>query len=203
MNSNEMKSAIQEDIETLKTIDVDIMSPKAYYGAIRRLYFSVCLKMYASLIIPCVLAYLLDSRGIIPHDAEVFGYATLAWIAAIPGTIILSIPLFGLITNYVIFKAQFKDKLRLGEDIDQMIRRMGRLAWFSFWCVMSLATVAFHPFMLLMLGVFGGGIILWGIGMFVEMEVKRLGISVLFETLKKHFDDKDSASTDPNSTTIN
>jgi hypothetical protein len=192
MNSAEMKEAIQADIETLKTMDVDILSPKAYYGAIRRLYFSVCLKMYASLIIPFVLAHLLYDNGIIPYDAEALDYAVLAWIMAIPGAIILSIPLFGMITNYVIFKAQFKDKLRLGEKIDQMIRRMGRLAWFSFWCVMSLATVAFHPFMLLMLGVFGGGIILWGIGMFVEMEVKRLGISVLFEALKKHFE-KDEA----------
>ena len=188
MNSTEMKAAIQEDIETLKTIDVDILSQKEYYGAIRKLYFSVCFKMYASLIIPFVLAHLLYDSGIIPYDAEALDYAVLAWIAAIPGTIILSIPLFGLITNYIIFKRQFKDKLRLGEDIDQMIRRMGRLAWFSFWCVMSLATVAFHPFMLLMLGVFGGGVILWGIGMFIEMEVKRLGISVLFEALKKHFE---------------
>jgi len=188
MKSTEMKAAIQEDIETLKTIDVDIMSRKTYYGAIRRLYFSVCLKMYASLIIPFVLAHLLYDSGIMSYDAEALDYAVLAWIGAIPGTLMLSAPLFGLITNYVIFKAQFKDKLRLGEDIDQMIRRMGRLAWFSFWCVMSLAAVAFHPFMLLVLAVFGGGIILWGIEVFVEMEVKRLGISVLFAALKKHFE---------------
>jgi len=192
MNTTEMKAAIEEDIETLKAIDIDIMSRKSYYGAIRKLYFSVCLKMFGSLIIPFVLAYLLDSSGIKAHDTEFLNDAVLAWIAAIPGTIMLSVPLIGLMTNYVIFKAQFKDKLRLGEDIDQMIRRMGRLAWFSFWGVMSLAFLAFHPFMLLLLGVFGGGIILWGIEMFIEMEIKRLGISVLFETLKKHFEKKDA-----------
>jgi len=192
MKSPEMKAAIQEDIETLKTIDVDIMSPKAYYGAIRRLYFSVCLKMFGSLIIPFVIAYLLDMHEIRHVGSEGFEVAVLSFFAAIPGTIMLTIPLFGLITNYVIFKAQFKDKLRLGEEIDQMIRRMGRLAWFSFWGVMAISGFGLHPITLLILGVVGGWIILWGIEMFIEMEIKRLGISVLFETLKKHFEKKDA-----------
>jgi hypothetical protein len=187
MNGRDMKAAIQADIETLKTMDVDILSQKEYYGAIRRLYFSVCFKMYASLIIPFVLGYMFNMHDIRHYGTEGFEAAILSWVAAIPGTIIFSVPLFGLITNYIIFKMQFKDKLKLGEDIDQMIRRMGRLAWLSFWGVMSLTTFAFHPISLLFLGAFGGGIILWGIGVFVEMEIKRLGISVLFGELKKHF----------------
>ncbi|MDF1684487.1 MAG: hypothetical protein P1U36_07485 [Legionellaceae bacterium] len=192
MNTTEMKAAIQEDIDTLKTIDVDIMSPKAYYGAIRRLYFSVCLKMLGSIIIPFVIAYMLDMHEIRHIGSEGSEVAVLSFLAAIPGTLILSIPLFGLITNYIIFKAQFKDKLRLGEEIDQMVRRMGRLAWFSFWGVMSLAGFALHPITLLILAVVGGWIILWGVETFIEMEIKRLGISVLFEALKKHFEKKDA-----------
>ncbi len=188
MNTTEMKAAIQEDIETLKTIDVDIMPSKAYYGAIRKLYFSVCLKMFGSLIIPFMIAYLLDMHEIRHVGSEGFAAAVLSLLAAIPGTIILSIPLFGLITNYVIFKAQFKDKLRLGEEIDQMIRRMGRLAWFSFWGVMTISGFGMHPITILILAVVGGWIILWGVETFIEMEIKRLGISVLFEALKKHFE---------------
>ncbi|ERH43338.1 hypothetical protein N750_12455 [Legionella pneumophila str. Leg01/53] len=43
MNSQELKEAIALDIETLKTLDVDIMPAKEYYQANRRLFLHVFL----------------------------------------------------------------------------------------------------------------------------------------------------------------
>lgn len=196
MNSAEMKAAIQADIETLKTMDVDILSEKEYYGRIRKRYCLVWMTMYAALILPFLLSYSLNINGIRYPGSEAFEDAILAWLAGIPITFIFTIPLVGLINNYVIFQAQFKDKLQLGEIIDDFIRRVTRLACISYWGVILLTAAAFHPSTLLFFGAFGGGIIMFGIGGFINMEIKRLGISVLFEALKKHFE-KDEAALAP------
>ena len=113
MNSAEMKAAIQTDIETLKTMDVDILSEKEYYGRIRKRYCLVWMTMYAALILPFLLSYSLNINGIRYSGSEAFEGAILAWLAGIPITFIFTIPLVGLINNYVIFQAQFKDALHV------------------------------------------------------------------------------------------
>ncbi|HHJ0473914.1 TPA: hypothetical protein ACQDQW_001704, partial [Legionella pneumophila] len=55
MNSQELKEAIALDIETLKTLDVDIMPAKEYYQANRRLFLHVFFKLYGTILLGFLL----------------------------------------------------------------------------------------------------------------------------------------------------
>ena len=191
MNTSELKQAINEDINTLKSLDLEIMPSQEYYRENLILFKKVYLRMY----LPTFFAALIS---LCFHWKEVFyQYDTWYGIAfAFGGPIILTGFIFLFIqdslNNYVIFYHQIRQKLKTGELIDQQIRRAGWLAYKIFALVVIVPTLFFHPGSVLF-AEFGAYFVSATItGIIIEMEMKRIGISTLF-TLIKHYFDKDKS----------
>lgn len=193
MNTTEMKAAIQEDIETLKTIELDIMPSKLYYKRIRSIYRKVFCNMYAGTIFPWCLWALMHTYELKHNLVDSIFKGIEVWVIAIPGMLFLSLFLMGYINNYVIFDEQFRAKLKTGEMLDHLVKRIARISCWIYWGILMLAAFAFEPFYVAFLTIFVFVGLGFGVGGFVDMEIKRLGISVLFDGLKKHFEKKDAA----------
>lgn len=70
MNVQELKEAIAQDIETIKTLDVDIMPAREYYELNARLFLSVFFKMYGTILLGYALPCLFYWRELVGSSAQ-------------------------------------------------------------------------------------------------------------------------------------
>lgn len=190
MSTNELKQAIKEDIERLKSIELDIMSSSDYYAENRRLLTQIFFRMY---LVP-VLAFCLSA---VFHWKDVFyGWETFYILAVGLGGSFLVTGLICLfiqdsLNDYVIFHHQLQSHLKTGELLDSQIQRAGWLAYKIFVPVVVIPVLFLHPSSVVITEFVAFFVSATVTGILVEMEMKRIGISILFSLVKDFFGKSD------------
>ncbi|MBA2650233.1 MAG: hypothetical protein H0U75_11720 [Legionella sp.] len=196
MNNQELKEAITQDIERLKTLEVDIMPAQEYYQTNARLVVYVFLKTYATIllgyILPCFFYWQTLSSNT-PYQL-LMDFLYMALLA-------LGVCLFAMlfissaINQYVILNYQLKNKLKTGGLIVEKIRLAGTIAYRIFAAIVLIPSIFLPPGCALILGF--GAFIMSGFltSMLIEMELNRIGISTLFTLVKNYFDKDKKATT--------
>ncbi|HHM2299047.1 TPA: hypothetical protein ACRIDK_001981 [Legionella anisa] len=195
-NTKGLKEAIAQDIETLKTLEVDIMASHEYYQANLHLFRKVFLKLYGTIllgfILPIPFQWLFQTRfwQDIKNEsiwALVKGYSSMA-LLALGLCVFAFLFLYSSLTHYVLIDRQLKDKLRTGQFLVEKIRMAGTLAYRIFALIVLVPALFLPPGFSLFLAIgalFASGLIT---GIVVEMELNRIGISTLFTLVKSYFD---------------
>ena len=193
MNTHELKQAIVEDIDTLKTLDIGILESTVYYSEYRHLAVIGFLLMWFPTVIAGFLA--------IPFQWTLFIGAPIyntAFILLAPALLSLlwMTTYSGLIGQWVVFKHQIKPHLKTGDVLYNAWRPLFKTPYLVYAILLTIVT-HFTSFQAAFLFQFGGFLLLeYAFGLLIEMEVNRVGISALFVVMKDYFQKRDALSTD-------
>ena len=193
MNAHELKQAIVEDIDTLKTLDIGILESTVYYSECRHLAVIGFLLMWFPTVIAGFLA--------IPFQWTLFIGAPIyntAFILLAPALLSLlwMTTYSGLIGQWVVFKYQIKPHLKTGDVLYNAWRPLFKTPYFVYAILLTIVT-HITSFQAAFLFQFGGFLLLeYAFGLLIEMEVNRVGISALFVVMKDYFHKRDALSTD-------
>src|SRR3990167_6257390 len=132
MNPIELKQAIADDIETLKTLDLEIMPAREYYSANLKQFRYVFLKIYLTIIGSLSLSIILHldkSWALLIDTFMGFGLA-------LGMVVIVFLFIYDTITHYIIVKHQLRHKLKTGDLIVKNFQLLGKIAYRIFATIM-------------------------------------------------------------------
>lgn len=188
MNAQDLKQAITEDIETLKSLDMEIMPSQDYYRANLGIFKAVFLRMYLTVVGAAILSIFLHWDSFFSGKENAFYHSLLTFGCSFLLSGFMFLFIQATLNNYVIFYHQIRFRLKTGELIDQQTKRAGWLAYKIFAVVVVVPTLFLHPVCVSLVefgAFFVSGIVT---GIIIEMEMKRIGISTLFTQIKHYFD---------------
>lgn len=188
MNNKELKQAINDDIETLKVLDVEIIPGRTYYLGLLKLVAGGIWKL--GLVVFLTLTYVFiynptnPVKGQINYSNLFSDAAIVAFFMALGAMILLLSP----IIQYYLIQYHLKSRLKTGY---LLVNKSKQCAWFflimfALFCVMF-ASYAESAVIFLMIGfAFMGSVLITYLVM--NMEINRIGISILFTLVNKWFD---------------
>lgn len=189
MSTQELKEAITQDIETLKTLEVDIMPADEYYKANMGMFVHVFLKLYGTILLGFFLPIILYWKELAATPfLELFSSFGLLVLMALGLCLFAFLFIYSSLNQYVLINYQLKNKLKTGDLIVKQIRLAGTIAYRIFAAVVLVPSFFLYPGCALFLAF--GAFFVSGIltGILVEMELNRIGISTLFTLIKNYFD---------------
>ena len=145
MNPIELKQAIADDIETLKTLDLEIMPAHEYYSANLRQFRYVFLKIYLTIFGAILLSTML-------HLQQMGGLSWELLIATIEGSglalgmvAIVFLFIYDTITHYIIVKHQLRHKLKTGDVIVEKFQLCGKISYRIFATIVIIPAFFLDP----------------------------------------------------------
>lgn len=197
LNTHELKEAITEDIETLKTLEVGIMPAHEYYKTNIHLFLHVFFKIYGTILLGLILPVLFNwhEMSLIPF-LELLSSLGFVALLALGLCIFAFLFIYSSLNHYVLINHQLKNKLKTGELLVQKIRMAGTIAYRIFAAVVLIPSVYLYPGCALFLAF--GAFFVSGIvtTIIVEMELNRIGISTLFTLVKNYFENDKKQNTE-------
>ena len=189
MSPQELKKAIADDIEGLKTMDVAIMPANDYYKANARLSLSVLFKLFGTVFLGVAapfLGYWLTGSSVFELLHELSKLIGMSLVAA--GFCCFAFLLvFGELNRYILFNYQLRHLLKTGDLIAKNVEWMGNLSYRIFAGIVLFPSLFSPPgaaFFWTMVGV----VVSWLVsGFIINMEFNRLGISTLFTLVNTYF----------------
>lgn len=188
MNAHNLKQMITEDIDILKSLDLEIMSSEDYYMANLKLFKTVFLRMYLTVVGTAMISILFHWSSFFSDRREVLYQILLMFGGGLLLTGFIFLFIQETLNNYVIFYHQIRSKLKSGELLNNQIRKAGWLAYKIFAVIVVVPILFLEPVCVLLAefgAFFVSGIIT---GLLIEMEMKRIGVSALFTLIKCYFD---------------
>lgn len=186
MESGKLKQAISEDLEALKTLDLNIIPSCEYYRSNLILFVRVFLKIYLTIIGVAFLS-MANFMGFQKTLSTTFiAYAEVSALA-FALTLFVFLFLYSPLNFYLLVKFHLQNRLQTGQLLVDKLQLGGRIAYGIFAFVL-LPTAFFNPAFVLPVAfaaLFISGIIT---SIIVEMETNRIGITVLFTLVKSYFD---------------
>lgn len=189
MTTQELKEAITQDIETLKTLEVDIMPADKYYKANLNLFLHVFLKLYGTILLGFFLPVFFYWQELTSTPfPELLSSLGLMSLLALGLCLFAFLFIYSSLNHYVLIKHQLRGKLKTGDLIVKQIRLAGTIAYRIYAAVVLIPSIFLFPGGALFLAF--GAFFISGIltSMLVEMELNRIGISTLFTLVKNYFD---------------
>lgn len=190
-----LKDAIACDIETLKTLELDIMPAKDYYHANRQLFIRVFFKLYGTVLIALLLSCVFYWTYL--ADESLYELVKGMGILALMGLglcVVAFIFIYSSLNNYVLINYQLRSKLKTGDLLVEKIRWAGRIAYRIFAGIVLVGSLLLGAAFVLPLVIGGFFISSFLTSVIVEMEVKRIGLSTLFTLVKSYFDPEETAA---------
>ena len=184
-----LKQQIQTDLQTLQSLDLDILPARTYY--VENLKYFVML--WAGLLgVQLIAVEAINKIGLwqdyferhINHHSAI--HAKM-WLGCILSSLIISLVMLARIKWYVIFKQQLREHLQTSELLHRKICQITALFYgvysifFFFWLAF------FSPDMTLFAG-FGALVFALPLCLFlINMELTRVGSSVLLSGINRYF----------------
>lgn len=192
MTSAELKQAIKEDIEALKTIDIDIMPSDEYYRTNARLFLYVLFKLFGTALLGLVLplVWYWHYFSSLSEWLETLGALFWASLLMLGIMVFIMLMISSSLSQYILINYQLRPKLKTGELIVSKMQLTGTIAYRIYAACVLIPSLFLPPgaaFYVAFGAFFVSGILT---SILIDMELDRIGISVLFE-LVKHFFDKD------------
>lgn len=190
MQDQELKQAILDDIEFLKTIKVDIVDKKTYYRKIKKYALSMLFAFY----IPVVVLGLFfanynfaSSRG---HILFSYPYDRGCVIGGFIISFLMTIGSISKLNKWIVFEEKILPFLKTKAFIQESVKKLLKLYMQIY--LLSLLIGLF------LIGPFAGFLVTFIVAastkdllkFFIDLESSRIGAPILFEYLKKFFDDK-------------
>lgn len=190
MMPQELKEAIRTDIESLKTLDVDIMPADDYYRATARLILYVFFKMYGTVLLGFALPFVWFWQELHSQSEWVLLLSQLAGLSlmVLAMMVFIMTMISSALSHYVLINETLKPKLKTGQLLVEKMRLSGTIAYRIFAAIVLIPALFFPPGAALFTAI--GAFFISGIltGILVEMELDRIGISMLFSLVKNFFD---------------
>jgi magnesium-transporting ATPase (P-type) len=194
MNTNELKKAITDDIDTLKTLDVDILESTLYYREYRHWVVIGFLLMWIPTVLASVLAVPFQWKDFVRDPVY---NLIFIFIAPTLLSMLWMTTYFGLIGQWIVFKHQIKPHLKTGNILYNAMLPLCKKPYFVYVALLIFIT-HFTSFFAAFLFQFAGLLFLeYAWGLLIEMEVNRVGISALFGVMKRFFKERDQSSHQP------
>lgn len=184
MNDKELKQAIEDDIETLKHLDVEIVESGRYYGEVRRLTLHWFLGLFGTSFAIGLVCIPLEWHS---SGMDVLGQILFCLGGSLFFSLLFSLGIPSFAGQFVIFKDQLLPNLKTGDFLMKQLERIARVTYVTFVTILFIATViAGSPlvgFMVIVAVALTGCVMT----LLIEMEAIRLGASVFFIVIKKYF----------------
>jgi len=187
MNNQELKQAIIDDIEFLKTAKIDILDKDIYYSNLKKYAWSAFAWMYFPAIIIGFLVLIFTTTSHLRHDfLEYYLMDCVILGLLVPGLALGSY--FTKIMNWIVFEEFLLPHLRTKDLIRSYLRKYIMLTWklYTIWLVISMVLFSCEATILLQFIAFAAlHLVMY---LIVYAELNRIGASVFFEYLSKLFD---------------
>jgi hypothetical protein len=187
MNTKELKQAIASDIETLKSLDVEIIPAKIYYMGLFKLMAGGVGKLGLVVFLAIIYASVHNSTPPISGEGEYIELIIWSIIAAIFMASCAMLILLSPISQYYLIKYHLKNRLKTGE---LLVSKLKHFAWLFFgvfilFCVMFASDA--QPavvFLMIIFSFMGSAFIAY---LVVGMEMNRVGMRTLFTVVNNFF----------------
>lgn len=187
MNTIELKQAIEDDLITLKSLDVDIIPAREYYGGLLKLFAGVLWKL--SLIVFFAILYASYSE---PSNSGIANESLMRLITesafmALFMSLGALIVLGSALIHYYLIQYYLKNKLKTGQLLVNKLKHCGWvfLGVFAFFSL-GFASFTQSAAIFLMIG-FSFFIGVFLSQMFLNMEMNRVGISTIYTVVNQWF----------------
>lgn len=184
-----LKQKIQSDLNTLQSLDLDVLPAKIYYREMLKLFMIL---WGGFLGVQLIAAKAINKMGVwqdyferyAEHESSIYGKM---WLGCIISSFVISLFLLSRIKLYVIFKYQIRQHLQTGLLLTRKMHQMacvfyGLFAFFIFPC-----TLFCDPDVTLFAAI--GAIIFTALAsqFLIGMELTRVGVGVLLEAVSALF----------------
>jgi hypothetical protein len=187
MNNKELKQAILDDIEILKSIEIGIIPAREYYGGLLKLFVGGLWKL--GLIVFFTILYASIANPSNPGLAEEpwLELITESAIIAVFMTTVAMILLGSAIAHYYLIRYYLKNRLKTGHLLVNKLKHCGWFFYviFAVFCLMF-ASYTQSAAIFLMIGFsFMASALITHLA--IRIEMNRVGISTLFTVVNEFF----------------
>jgi hypothetical protein len=187
MNNQELKQAIMEDIEFLKTAKVDIIDKDTYYSKLKKYGWKTFGRLYLPVLIlgMIFIKFSLFNRE---YDFSVQDYFISCAGLGLIAPVMVSLFFLPKIMNWIVFEEQLLPYLKTKDLIQTYVKKFFDL-YFKFYLIwIAVGMFIFNS--VLTFAINGTAIIFvtLGVHLMLYAELNRIGASVFFEYLSDFFD---------------
>jgi len=186
MNSKELKQAIIDDIEFLKTAKIDIMDKVKYYSNLKK----YCLRVFAWMYFPVVfLGLIFVNFSLYNQTGNSFSEKYLYSCVFIGFLVSLGF-LFYFVTkimNWIVFEELLLPNLKTQDMIRAYVKKFLKIYWQLYVVFLIFGMFMWNSLLTFFIEIFGLLIAELLVGLVIYAELNRIGASVLLEYLSNFF----------------
>jgi len=189
MNNQQLKQAIIDDIEFLKTAKIGILDKDIYYSRLKKYAWRAFAWMYFPVITLGFFVFIFTSKSHLRHDF-LENYLMDCIIAGLLVPVFALVAYFTKIMNWIVFEEFLLPHLKTKDMIGSYLRKFISLTLklYIVWLVIGMISCGFEStstIILQLLAFVGLHFIMY---LIVYAELNRIGASVFFEYLSDLFD---------------
>jgi len=188
MNDKELKQAIIDDMEFLKTAKIDIIDKQTYYSKLKKYGWKTFGRLYLPVLI---LGLIFVKFSILNHmDSESLFYGYFVPCALIgllvPG--LVSLVFLAKIMSWIVFEEQLLPHLKTKDLIQAYVKKFFDLYFKIYLVWIALGMFIFNPVITLAVEITAMLFVTLVVNLMIYAELNRIGATVFFEYLSKLFE---------------
>lgn len=188
MNNQELKQAIMDDIEFLKTAKVDIIDKDIYYAKLKKYGW----KSFGRLYLPVLILGLIFIKfSLLNASDDLFPWQDYFIACAGGGLFVpVMVSLFFLpkIMNWIVFEEELLPHLKTKDLIAASVKKFFDAYWYAYLVWLAVGMFIFNPVLVFAYEVSALIFVTLGLHLMLYAELNRIGASVFFEYLSDFFD---------------
>lgn len=185
MNSQELSTAIQDDIRRIRTLSPDIIPGRIYYGQLARLGFGFYWKILLIVSLALTYSFSCNYDPLNPPIPSLSGSVLGALIVGSIASFVMTVLLINPLNMLVLFRFHFEKKLKTGELLLKKFKLIG-LVYFSaltFFCLLCGFFV--KPEAMIFMLIFAFGLSIIATSFFINLELNRIGLSTIYSVINE------------------
>ena len=187
MNNKELNQAIVDDIEILKSLEVDIIPAREYYSGLLKLFAGGFWKIGLIVFFTILYASISNPSNPVIANKTYLQLVTESAVIALFMTTGAMIFLGSAIIHYYLIQYYLKNRLKTGHLLVNKLKQCGWLFWggFALFCLMFASyTQSAVIFLMIGFSFMASAFITY---LAISMEMSRVGMSTLFTVVNKFF----------------
>jgi hypothetical protein len=184
-----LKQQIQTDLQTLQSLDLDILPARTYYVENLKYFAMLWTGLFG---VQLIAVKAINKMGLWQdyfekHTNHNSAIQAKMWLGCILSSLIISLVMLARVKWYVIFKHQLREHLQTGVLFQRKIRQITALFYGVYFVFLFFWLAFFSPDMTLFAG-FGAIVFSFPLCLLlINMELTRVGISVLLGGINRYF----------------
>lgn len=188
MNNQELKQAIVEDIEFLKTAKVDIIDKQTYYTKLKKYGWKTFGRLYLPVLVLGLIFLRFSLFNSVEHHDVWECYLVACAAAGLIIPVMSSLFFLPKIMNWIVFEEQLLPHLKTKDLIATSVKKFFDAYWYVYLIWLGLGMAIFNPVCVFIFQVTAVFFVTLGLHLMLYAELNRIGASVFFEYLSDFFD---------------